>query len=99
MAGGTAGKLRGAQIVFIMAGAARFALFHVSHGGGQIVLADNMVNGVVAGGAVIIRVPEMVFVPKRYFPRLGRVKIERLLKISINANRNRQEKREHDQFY
>lgn len=61
MAAGAFVELRSAGIVLVMTGTTRFALLHFSHRCGSVVFSDNVINCIVAGRAIAVEVPEMVF--------------------------------------
>lgn len=58
---GTVFQLRSFWIILVVASAARFPLFHFSHGNGAIVLTVYMENGIVTGATVVVQTFEMIF--------------------------------------
>lgn len=68
-----------------MTGATRFSLFHVCHGIHRIFFAHHMINGIVAGRAIVIQLLEVTLVLKGNLSCLSGSKIERIINICPNT--------------
>lgn len=74
-------QLRCFWIFLVVASAARFPLFHFSHGNGAVVFTVYMENGIVTGGTVVVQAFEVIFMAEGDASGVPAFNMERLLEI------------------